>query len=267
VTSLAVASALTRPELKIVYGGGGPFATAYGMGVAAALADHGVALDTTPVLGTSGGSWAAAGVAAGLGYDTLKAITRQAKLPDLRPGRLHGLATELFADRGADNVWASAIRLSNGKRTLLWAGEHSLADLVSASSAVPWLLAPHRVDGSLYLDGGTRSWINADRAQDADELLVIAPGIAPALGPFGAMLGRQLTFEVRRWRRRTGGRVRVFRPAAEFGRQVTRWSHLFDYGLAAEVYDHGQRQALRALAPGGRLEDLPGRPSGSCASA
>jgi predicted acylesterase/phospholipase RssA len=133
-----------------------------------------------------------------------------------------------------------------------------VADIVAASSSVPWMLAPQRVGGRYHLDGGTRSWVSADLAPEADRLLVIAPGIAPAFGRFGMLLSRHLAVEVGRWRRQTSGRVRVVRAEEALGRRVTRWKHLFDHSLAAEAYDRARAQTLRDLAPGGQLHDLLG---------
>ena len=45
------------------------------------------------------------------------------------------------------------IVLTVGRRHILQGGDHPLADLAAASSAVPGLLPPHRVAGRLYAEG------------------------------------------------------------------------------------------------------------------
>jgi NTE family protein len=245
-----------RAPLAIVYGGGGPFATACGMGVGRALRESGVPLDTTPTMGTSGGAWAAAGVLAGFSHDRVVEVTRHVSLPDVRPGRLHSAALELFADRREPSLWTSVVRVQDGRRLLLWGGDHATADIVAASSSVPWMVIPHRLDGRYYVDGGARSWISADLAPNADRLLVIAPGIAPALGRFGVVLRRHLGLELRRWKQRSGGRVKVIHAEASLAARVTRWKHLFDPSLAQEAYDGALAGTLSELGSGGRLAEF-----------
>jgi predicted acylesterase/phospholipase RssA len=245
-----------RPRLTVVYGGGGPFAIAYGMGVGHALRERGVPLSDTPALGTSGGAWAAAAVLAGLTHERVVAVTGRVRLPDLRPGRLRAIGLELFGDRRESALWTSTVLVRGGRRRLLWGGRHPVADIVAASSAVPALTVPQRVGRRYYVDGGARSWVSADLASAADRLLVVAPGVAPTFGRLGLVLGRQLRREVKRWRRRTGGHVRVVRVEPELAERVTRWRHLFDHALAAESYARALTATREELAPGGRLHEL-----------
>jgi NTE family protein len=51
----------------------------------------------------------------------------------------------------------------------------SLIDAVAASCAVPLVWPPMTVDGRRYVDGGARSVANADLADGADRVVVIAP--------------------------------------------------------------------------------------------
>ena len=55
--------------LSMVYGGGGPFGIAYGLGVATGLAEVGIDVAGAPSLGTSAGSWVASAMALGVGYE------------------------------------------------------------------------------------------------------------------------------------------------------------------------------------------------------
>jgi predicted acylesterase/phospholipase RssA len=241
--------------LAIVYGGGGPFATAYGTGVAQGLREHGVPLDTTPALGTSGGAWAAAAALAGLAHDHVVATTRHVKLPTFRPGRLYTTAHEVFGDAMEPLLSTSVVRLRDGRRMVLSGADHPVAHIVAASSSVPGMVVPHRVGGHLYVDGGARSWISADLAPKAERLLVVAPGLAPSFGRFGVALKHHLGYEIRRWKQRTGGRVAVIRVDKDLGLRVTRWKHLFDAVLARDAYEQAREAVLRELAEG-RLREF-----------
>jgi len=52
----------------------------------------------------------------------------------------------------------------------------SLLDAVTASCAVPLVWPPVPIDGTTYVDGGIRSPANADLAEGADVVIVLAPG-------------------------------------------------------------------------------------------
>lgn len=56
-----------------------------------------------------------------------------------------------------------------------------LVDAVAASCAVPGIWPPVTIDGRRYVDGGVRSFTNADLADGYDNVLVIAPMIEPDL--------------------------------------------------------------------------------------
>jgi NTE family protein len=60
---------------------------------------------------------------------------------------------------------------------VVWDGDGAvpLVRAVAASCAVPCIFPPVTVDGGRYMDGGVRSYTNADLAADADVVLVIAP--------------------------------------------------------------------------------------------
>lgn len=51
----------------------------------------------------------------------------------------------------------------------------SLLDAVTASCAVPLVWPPVPIDGTTYVDGGVRSPANADLAEDAEQVVVLAP--------------------------------------------------------------------------------------------
>lgn len=244
------------PPLALVYSGGGPLATAVGLGVAAGLTYGGIDVSRVPALGTSGGAWAAAAGRAGLTHEQVREVTRQVKLPDLRPGRLLHAATDLFGERRDDQLHTSVTRVPVAKRVILSGADHPVAQIVAASSAVPLMAFPVWVDGHPYIDGGTRSWVSADLAPSASRLIVVAPGITPSFGSWGVLLRRHLGVELQRWKRRTGGRITVIRTTDEIGRRVRRWNDLFDPRLAAEAHAQARAQVAGELVAGGRLSDL-----------
>lgn len=155
---------ISRAPLALVYGGGGPLATAVGMGAAHALTGCGVVIPDVPALGTSGGSVAAAAARADIPYSDVVQALRGVRLPARRPGYMRAMATDLFGDRHDPLLWTSVVRLSTGRRTRLCGADHPVAAIVAASCAVPFLIAPERIGPHRYLDGGARSWVSADLA-------------------------------------------------------------------------------------------------------
>jgi predicted acylesterase/phospholipase RssA len=235
-----------RAPVTAVYGGGGVFGIAYGLGVAQALVDGGVPLTTCEALGTSAGSWVAACLATGIGYDALSAQP-EVRVPNLRPGWLHGTAREVLGDRYDARVRACALRLPTLRRAVLDGAELPLADLVAASSSVPAVFTPARIGSRLYVDGGVRSMASAHHAPAADHLLVVAPVAGAVLGPGGRALELLLSEETRRWERRTGGRAHVIRPDAAIAALVSSPLHLFDKARALEAYPMAYEQGARLL--------------------
>ncbi len=141
-----------RHPLAMVYGGGGVFGIAYTAGVAAGLAESGIPVADAPSLGTSAGSWTASALALGMTYDDFLDV-RAPTVPNLRPGVLVEIARDLFGDATHHLVSVSAVCVRSRRRHILDGGVYPLADLVAASSAVPGLLPPHRIEGRLYVDG------------------------------------------------------------------------------------------------------------------
>lgn len=240
-----------------VYGGGGLFGIAYNLGVAEALVDAGVPLGSWPALGTSAGSWAGAGLAAGLRFETaIEAIADVIpRFPDPRPGRLHAIAAELFgvATR-CPNVSVVVSALPWFRRTVLSGADHPIADLVAASSAVPGLLAPHRVGATRYVDGGVRAMASIDLAEPARRLLVVLPLAGPMFGPFGRLVERRVRRELDLWRERVPeGRAVVVRPTSEIADLARRPDQLFDTARAVRCHElaYGQgTDQLRQMLPG-----------------
>ncbi len=241
-----------RAPVTAVYGGGGVFGIAYGLGVAHALVDAGVPLATCEALGTSAGSWVASCLATGTGFDVMSQLAG-VRVPQLRPGFLRGVASEVFGERTDPRVRASVVKLPY-RRELL--SGLPLADLVAASSSVPGLFAPARIGKGLYVDGGVRSMASAHLAPPADHLLVIAPIAGPVMGPGGRALALLLTDSTRRWERRTGGRAHVIRPDAAIAALANSPHHLFDKARALEVYPLAYAQGARLMSSRPNLSRL-----------
>jgi NTE family protein len=232
--------------LSMVYGGGGVFGIAYGAGVAHGLAEAGIPVAEAPALGTSAGSWVASAVALGLEYESFAGM-ESPRVPTTRTDALIGPARELFGDEFHPLVAASAVCLRSGRRHIL-AGDHfPLADIVAASSAVPGLFPPHRIDGRLYVDGGMWSVTSIDAAVDADQVIVVAPLAGPVMGPLGRAAGLLLERELRTWRRRHPHKsIVMIRPDHRIGRLAGRNPlGLFDADRARLVYPLAVEQGLR----------------------
>lgn len=232
--------------LAMVYGGGGVFGIGYSSGVAHGLADAGIPVATAPALGTSAGSWTASAVALGLSYDEVATI-EPPSVPNRHSGVLAEIAREVFGEATHPLVSVSALCLRTRRRHILDGGRYPLADLVAASSAVPGLLPPHRIDGRLYVDGGMWSVTSVDAAAEADEVIVVAPLAGPNMGAMGRTAGFLLERELRTWRlRHPGRRITLIRPNKEIARYAGRNPlSLFDGGRARAVYPLGYEQGLR----------------------
>jgi predicted acylesterase/phospholipase RssA len=252
------------PHLTAVFGGGGPFGIAYAFGVVDSLTDAGLQLPGSQLLGTSAGSWVAACLATGIPFGTLGELP-PVRVPNLRPGLLLSITNKLFGDARSPLVSASALRVSTGRRTLLCGHRHRLADIVAASSAVPWLFAPSRVEQKRYFDGGIRSLVSADLAPPARHLLVVAPIAGPMFGRAGRTMEVLLQREIRRWRERSGGTVHLVRPNRAIAGLARHPLDLFDTNVAAAAYRMAREQTDRLLPTRAEMMDLCSPPLSSAA--
>jgi NTE family protein len=250
----------TRPVLTCAFGGGGHFGIAYAFGVADALATAGVPLTTSSILGTSAGAWVGACLAAGVPFSELCDLP-PLRVPNLRAGVLQHLASDVFGDLRSAQVRSVALRLSNGRRTVLAGTDHRLSDIVAASSAVPWLFAPVQVGRHHYVDGGVRSLVSADLAAAAEHLLVIAPIAGPMFGPAGRIMERVLRRELRGWQNTTGGKAHLVRPNRTIADLASHPKDLFDTELAKAVYPLARTQVERLLATRPGIAGLVPHPS------
>jgi NTE family protein len=249
--------------LACAYGGGGLFGIGYLLGVGEALVDGGVDLGAAPAIGTSAGSWAAAAFALGIRWhDVIDDIADDVpRLPDPRSNRLRRVAAEIFGERQAPTMRAVVCSLPRLQRVVLSGADHPVSDLVAASSAVPGMLAPHKIGGRRYVDGGVRSMASADLADPATNLLVMAPIAGPMFGPAGRLAERVLRREMGEWRRRNpDGNLWLIRPNRAIAELAGRPDQLFEPDRAKRAYDLAYTQAEGILS---RWGDTYGNGSGS----
>lgn len=234
-------------DLSMVYGGGGVFGIGYCVGVAHGLAARGIPVANAPSLGTSAGSWAASVLALGLGFDEVSEM-QVPSLPNRTPNALADVARGLFGEATHALVKVSAVCVGTRRRHILDGGQYPLADLVAASSAVPGVLPPHRIDGRLYVDGGVRSSASIDAAPEAESVVVVAPLAGPHMGPIGRGAGFLLERELRAWRKRhPHRRITLVRPNRAIAAVAGfRPSNLFDAERAKETYPLAHEQGVRA---------------------
>ena len=231
-----------------VFGGGGLFGIGYALGILDGLKEQGIDLSGSPMLGTSAGSWAASAVALGVDVDELIALDVP-RFPNPRHGALAAAARKVFSDSTHPNVKVVACSLPWLRRTVLDGAIHPLADLVAASSAVPGLLAPQRIAGVRYVDGGVRSGASIDFAPAADLLVVIAPLAGAMFGPFGGLAERVLRREIDEWKAEHGGRTLEFYPQEVTADVARRPDHLFDKDRAVTAYYCGRDQVRASRVP------------------
>lgn len=239
-----------RQPLAVCFGGGGLFGIAYLLGVSEALEDGGVKIGAAPAIATSAGTWAAAALELGIRWEQAVGVIGGdvPRLPDPRAGRLRSVAAEIFGERRAPGMRAVVCSIPKLRREVLSGADYPAADLIAASSAVPGLLAPHRVGGTLYVDGGLRSMVSADRADAADNLLVLAPIAGPMFGPAGALAERVLRREVMHWQEANpSGRFWLIRPNRAIAGLARLPMNLFDLDRARRCYELAYAQGSGIL--------------------
>lgn len=231
-----------------VYGGGGLFGIGFIAGITEALQDGGADMASLPAVGTSAGSWAAAGLVLGIRFPQalLKMSGDIPRRPDPRAGRLRAIAADIFgAETRCPTVRVVACALPRFTRTVLYGSDHPIADLVAASSAVPGMLAPHRVGQYRYVDGGVRSMASIDHGAPARKLLVVLPLSGPMFGPAGRLIERRISKELATWRAANpSGEVFVLRPTEEIAMLARRPDQLFDPYKAMRCYELAYKEGI-----------------------
>jgi len=207
----------SRPPIAVCFGGGGAFGLGYNMGVAAGLSERGFDLRRMPLLGTSAGAHTAAAIDNGLAFEHVAGLWEQAVSGASRRRRSSGidLSGPIYVTRGDTDVGAVAVRLLTWRRHVLSADDHPLAEIVAASSSVPLLVRPHKIDGKRYVDGGAISMASIDLAPAADLLIAVTPFAVKQLGLAGRIGAFQARRESHKWSQRHGAPVLDVVPSPE----------------------------------------------------
>lgn len=232
-----------RAPIAGAFGGGGLFGIGYALGILDTLRTRGIDLTNAPMIGTSAGSWAAAATALGVNYDALTEL-EVPRFPNPRAGVLARSARRVFGAGNVANVNAVACSLPRLRRVELFGASTPIHHMVAASSAVPGLLAPQRIKGTLYVDGGVRSGVSVDLAAHAEVLIVIAPLAGAMFGPFNNIVERNTHEEINDWETATGGRAILFAPSLITSRAATLPHHLFDKERAMAAYELARNEAM-----------------------
>lgn len=205
-----------RAPLATCFGGGGAFGYGFAMGIADGLRERGLEIGRHPIIGTSAGAHAAATIDTDLTFERVADLwQRYVEAQGFRVSRGIDLAGPIYRDRGGTDIGAVAVRLLGLRRRVLSADDHPLADIVAASSSVPPLVRPHRLDGKRYLDGGVVSLTSADLAPAANLLLLVTPFALPQQGIPGRVGRFQTKREIRKWVAEHGGSVLQVVPTPE----------------------------------------------------
>jgi NTE family protein len=236
----------SRRPIAACFGGGGAFGIAFDMGVTAGLLESGIPVDRGPMLGTSAGAWTAASLAAGVTHHELMEVAIAPARPD-GPVAVIDITQAVFGDRSDSRVSAMVIQLPPGVRRTLSGADHSLAELVAASSSPPRLAAPHRIDGRRCIDAGITRSTSVDRAKGARVLVVVAPIAGGVLGRYGRVSEQVTRYEMQQWRVRTGGDVLYVRPTQRIAALVAGrgFQGLIDVDVAHDVYEPSYELGVR----------------------
>lgn len=258
-----------NPNLpSLALGGGGTF----GMGAEAGYMDEfkerGANFKDAQIIGTSAGSWVGGFVETEKTFDEITSKVNKVKVPNWKPGYLKEISREIFNDERAANVSAMAVRIpSRGDRggmEMLNGGEHDLASIVAASSSVPGLFFPARVDGKLYFDGGVRSMGSANLAPKSHKLLAIAAlggtlgeHIRMPIGPLRRVIGpgleRWFQYEIEQWQRQHGGEAVFIRPNRAINELVQHPMDCFSVEVGKHAYELARLNAAELID---RREDV-----------
>ena len=233
-----------RVPVAACFGGGGSFGIAFNLGVAMGLDDAGVEVLSGPMLGTSAGAYAAAALRGRVSFEVV--MEAWPKEFTWRVSRAVDVTGPVFGEHYDAEVGTVAVRLSRLRRTVLWGGDDTLADIVAASSSPPPFAWPHKVAGRRYIDGGYASLASADLAPLAEVLVVVTP-IWRDAGRTGRWAARKLDREMDAYM--SLGACRVLHVAPD--EPILRLNghelrNMFDPDLARRVFPLARDLGLRA---------------------
>lgn len=177
-----------RPLIGLALGGGGARGFAH-IGVIKELAANGIHPDI--VVGTSAGSFVGALYAGGYDGAALEKLAGEMKEEELRDliypdrgfikgERLQDFVNQKLGNRSIEDLpirfAAVATDLGDGSLAVFTRGNTGMA--VRASSTIPGVFQPVRINGREYVDGGLVSPVPVNVARDLGAELVIAVDIA-----------------------------------------------------------------------------------------
>ena len=133
-------------------------------------------------------------------------------------------------------------------RLAVWSRDShvDLAKAIAASSSMPGASPPVTLNGDRYMDGGVRSWLNADLAAGARFVLVVSCfSLTP---PADADANQQRWYEGFSQEldaiTAAGGSLEIIEPGPEFLRLSGDGNHLMKSNLIPEAVQVGRRQAM-----------------------
>lgn len=258
-----------NPDLpSLVLGGGGTFGIGWESGILDEFRDRGANRRDAQILGTSAGSWVGGFIATGKTFEDITSRVKSIKAPNFEANYLSDMAYDIFGDAKADNVSAVALRVPSpsqlGIRALvksrgslkdevlpradmLNGGEHGLAAIAAASSAVPFIFSPVKVGDHYYVDGGVRSIVSADLAPKSQTVLALACLTRHFAPPVGPIMEIQLHRELGKWEKQHGGKVVYVRPNKEISDLVKNPIDCFSVEIGKRAYELARMQASRAF--------------------
>lgn len=103
-------------------------------------------------------------------------------------------------DSWPDGLWVPAVRIPEAD-VVVFGRDRSDVPVhmaVEASSAVPGMFRPARIDGEVFVDGGVKTSTHADVLIDSgvDRAFISAPMVRDSGGPFARNAGRRLQEEI-----------------------------------------------------------------------
>lgn len=194
-----------RPVIGLALGGGAARGFAH-VGVIKVLEEHGIRPDI--VVGTSAGSFVGALYASGYDVAALEKIAREVKTEELRDivfpdrgfvkgERLQDFVNQKLGNRSIEELpiryAAVATDLADGSIAAFTRGNTGMA--VRASSSIPGVFQPVRIDGREYVDGGLVSPVPVQVARDLGADLVIAVDIAKRPGEKAVLVSTTEVFD------------------------------------------------------------------------
>ena len=125
-----------------------------------------------------------------------------------------------------DSLWLPSVRMDTGELVVFGRDrtDVDIRDALEATSAVPGMFRPKRIDGVAHVDGAVASATHADLlADEGHEVVVISSVMTrPGRGPIKIRARRQLRREVAAVER-SGARTVVIEPSAEVIEMAKGW--------------------------------------------